>query len=572
MFSLFSSTMKPEDKIKSLNQELDKLNNKLVAINLDIEKSSAEKVKIEEHLENLKKEVTKSNVEIKTSIQEKCKLENDNNALKKEKKKQEEALQKIVEKLKSTESDLKQYNKHNTIKKLSYTELEAQFYTGVFGFENGVKGYLEGWKLWDFSQDSLLNKELDLSKPFVSTTGLFGKGKTFVHSHICGIDLPHGVTYHTRGISTKILDKLVVLDSAGFQTPLDLNHTKRDIYLKKLDEDFLSNLIQSISDCFIFVVQHLTLPEQEILLKIKETIKSRNYEQKTCNIYIVHNFSDVWDEFDAENLWEEEVKSVFYGEFKKGKDDKPDTFTEIGEIPITHVCLFNHFSELGKNNNERVFRFLRDSISTIQFRVNRSSFITRLQKGIEILIPNFFSNSFDSKDKKVIIEPCTDENEKKKGVFGTVKIHQDMKQKNPEVNRYLDGYNGTILQAMNVGYVEYITEDKEYKLVLDTPGLDKDQKIKFSQTSEMELTEFKSVIGDDIKVGVMNVNNEFLEIHYERKNSEGIKRDMSRPEGIWRKKIEIPKEFRGFDKISIKPTSGYLVITVFKKEAIKQVD
>lgn len=130
-------------------------------------------------------------------------------------------LQEYEAKIKESEKIIKEFEKFgkrdpygkNTE---SYTELERKCYTGVFDFDKGVIGFANGWKIYDFTEEkNKMNSNLEKSSVFVSTVGLFGKGKTFLHSKICGYDLPHGISYHTRGISFRLLDRVVLMDTEG---------------------------------------------------------------------------------------------------------------------------------------------------------------------------------------------------------------------------------------------------------------------------------------------------------------------------------------------------------------------
>jgi len=125
-----------------------------------------------------------------------------------------------------------------------------------------------------------ITRYLKKTPAICSSLGFYGKGKTYIHGKITKTKLPDGITLHTRGISMKEVEidayPLWVLDIAGFQTPI--SHTfngPESISLKKVDEDFISNIILNITDIFVFVVQHLTLQEQDLLEKLKEIISNK---------------------------------------------------------------------------------------------------------------------------------------------------------------------------------------------------------------------------------------------------------------------------------------------------------
>lgn len=523
----------------------------------DLENEKFEHNKTKKKLEKLEKKIEDQRIEMEKAL-----------------KLIKEAYDKDLEEKDKLFNNFKTYGKPSPDLEKSYHELEKVQYTGVFQI-NEVKNFIEGWKIYDFTKEKLLKENPKSSHAIISTVGPYGKGKTFFHSKLCNIDLPHGITYHTRGLSIKIIGNKVLIDSEGYQTPIGIkNPSKKDIHVKKLDEDFISNVILDLTDIFLFVVQHMTIPEQEMLLKIKDIVKLKKNDSNKCHIYVIHNFSDVWNENDVKKLWNEEIMDIFEGEYKEGNEERPDYFVELNNS-VRHFCLFNHYSKLEKEN-EKVFKFINDSINTFNINVNHESIIQRLEKSLDFVIPNFFPTESVSKrdesknDQSKYIEfidkkDITDINlEKEFGFIGMFKPTKLIKGDN--FNRYLEGFGGTTKSELSIYYDEII-EDSEFRIIFDTPGLDESLKnISFSQGDEMEFTEFTTKSKDKIKIGIMYINTGVLDIYYERSIFQiGKKRDVSRPEGIWRKKIDIPLTFKTFDTIIIYAQSGQMIIKIPKK-------
>ena len=66
-----------------------------------------------------------------------------------------------------------------------------------------------------------------------------------------GEELPSGDSIHTKGISVKNIDKLIILDSEGVEAPLTENNISKDVYLKedliRKDINESDTLIQNIA-------------------------------------------------------------------------------------------------------------------------------------------------------------------------------------------------------------------------------------------------------------------------------------------------------------------------------------
>ena len=112
----------------------------------------------------------------------------------------------------------------------------------------------------------------------IGVIGNSNKGKIFLLSKISKINLPFGYSIKTEGLSVKYPEleefkdrKIILLDSAGLETPLILNNIndlninneklKENIKDKVMTELFLQNYTIYNSDILIIVIGILTYSE-----------------------------------------------------------------------------------------------------------------------------------------------------------------------------------------------------------------------------------------------------------------------------------------------------------------------
>ena len=154
------------------------------------------------------------------------------------------------------------------------------------------------------------------------------KGKSFLLSKISNTKLLSGSHIETEGISIKYHDSkyksLILLDSAGLETPVFKNKFKKKIKNEEEKEDyekekekeieenlefkenakdkllteiFLQDFIILNSDILLLVVGYLTYSEQLLIKKIKYESKKR----KRDSIIIVHNLQNFRKKEQVEN-------------------------------------------------------------------------------------------------------------------------------------------------------------------------------------------------------------------------------------------------------------------------------
>ena len=189
-----------------------------------------------------------------------------------------------------------------------------KFYDVIIDIKS-LKDINKGWEIkMDENGEKRFKEHKDNKALTIGVLGNSNKGKSFLLSKISKIELPSGTNIRTEGLSIKYPEleiyknrKIVLLDSAGLETPLLLDKNEREDILdqsfstftnemneklkekareKIMTEMFLQNFIMYNSDIIIIVVGILTYTEQKLLNRIKEEI-SQNRLKKT--LYIIHN-------------------------------------------------------------------------------------------------------------------------------------------------------------------------------------------------------------------------------------------------------------------------------------------
>ena len=164
----------------------------------------------------------------------------------------------------------------------------------------------------------------------VGVIGNGNKGKSFFLIKISDYELPTGESIRTEGLSLKFPDnsnkKIILMDSAGFETPLLDNNNIRSLekenYLKELEntardrlvtEKFLQNFIVCESDILICVIGILTYSEQKLINRIKNDI----FKYKNKKLYIIHNLQTFTEKRQVEDYINEYLKKSLTFELKE---------------------------------------------------------------------------------------------------------------------------------------------------------------------------------------------------------------------------------------------------------------
>ena len=202
----------------------------------------------------------------------------------------------------------------------------------------------------NLQEENIQKKEIGKDNNIViGVIGLGNVGKSYLLSLFLGEDLPTGDSIHTKGISIKKSDKLIILDSEGMEAPLTRNNVSKDFYQKdnlaekeinesdfliqaiardkKAVELFIQDFIIEKSDILFIIVGQLTLTEQKLINRI---INETNKEK----IFVIHNLKNLYTKTQIDNYIKDTFKkNIFFNDIieleYKGNNDIGNIFQNI---------------------------------------------------------------------------------------------------------------------------------------------------------------------------------------------------------------------------------------------------
>ena len=325
-----------------------------------------------------------------------------------------------------------------------------------------------GWDILsskDFDYDTRTKEELVR----IGVVGNGNRGKSFILSKLTNFKIPSGFGIKTEGISLKYPDMktkdgkgMVIIDSAGFETPLlesfdckldslsNLDAKETNTKINDLAKDrailevFIQKYVLAYSDIIIAVVGQLTYSEQQLLLRIK-----RENTKKT--IFIVHNLLNLEtkqqvtdyidnvlkksltfqiDEIKMTNLDQNKnvddtvLNQTYYHEqYTDNNDNNKKLYT------IEHLIMAKEGTEAGNYYNQSAISFLATNTTTTT-KLKKYPVIATIKKYLHNMSNDIFESSIPQKN---IID-------------GEVTIDNIKKNK-----LYIDGYNkDIILKSINI--------------------------------------------------------------------------------------------------------------------------
>ena len=341
-----------------------------------------EKTELEKGIERVQKmneQIIAENIELKEKIKnDLAEIE----GLKKKKEELEKAITELKE-LKNNKEELKYYNDNKTEK----------YYDIVINI-NSLKGIKTGWNIkWTDENSKNYEKLINNECIRVGVIGNGNKGKSFILQKFSGNELPKGTSIKTEGLSLLYpkegkMDNIVLMDSAGFETPLLKSHNIEEEGETKLTENkisdiakdkiftelFLQKLIIQFSDVLLIVVGILTFSEQKLLNRIKKTllIKQGRYQK----IFIIHNLQS----FVEINQVEDYIKNILLNSatfaikpigkagFEKINEKRNLYIEEYENIIINHLIMANEGSNAGNYYNSYMIKYLKNNITSLEIR------------------------------------------------------------------------------------------------------------------------------------------------------------------------------------------------------------
>ena len=328
----------------------------------------------------------------------------------------------------------------------------------------------------DYGCDILYSKDFDYDKRTkeelvrIGVVGNGNRGKSFILSKLTNFKVPSGFGIKTEGISLKYPDMktkdgkgIVIIDSAGFETPLlesfdcnldnlsNLDAKETNTKINDLAKDrailevFIQKYVLEYSDIIIAVVGQLTYSEQQLLLRMKR-------ENTKKKIFIVHNLlnletkqqvTDYIDNVLKKSLtFQIDERRMTNLEENKKVDDTvlnqtyyheefPDNNDNTKLNTIEHLIMAKEGTEAGNYYNQSAINFLSTSTTTTTTTKLRKYPVKRTIKDhLCRMSSDFFESSIPQDNIKI----------------GEVTIDNIKKNK-----LYIDGYSkDIILKSINI--------------------------------------------------------------------------------------------------------------------------
>ena len=335
------------------------------------------------------------------------------------------------------------------------------------------------------------NYEEKISKPLiiVSALGKRKKGKSFILSKLTGYHIEHSFWLKTEGISVFYGIKndhcLAILDSAGQDDPLlksELNDDKEEnnkltefkedndkdkdkeeketnktelleksLRDKLLTEKFLEEFIIHRSDIIILVVGIMTLNEQILLTRIKNSLKNEK------SLYVIHNLQNYQFRWQVEDYIENTLKKLYgikieENIFMNNYGDYYSKYFVEQNSRVTHLLFINDYSDVADYYNMHTINFLRRNIDVVRNRTyfsvieNCKEFFMKIQH--DFLEETISKEDFEEVDNKIKVN-------KKKIKFKEI---------------FIDVLSKIIINNKEIPNYYYYTEKNDLVINVELPG------------------------------------------------------------------------------------------------------
>ena len=371
----------------------------------------------------------------------------------------------------------------------------------------------------DNNQDNnKIEEEIKDNSIVIGIIGLGNVGKSYLLSLFTGEELPSGDSIHTKGISVKNIDKLIILDSEGVEAPLTENNISKDVYPKedlirkdinesdtliqniakdkKTVELFIQDFIIEKSNILFIVVGQLTLTEQKLINRVvNETNKNI--------IFVIHNLKNLYNKQQIENYIETIFKkNVFlnnktFSEQKYENEERKYEFNKYYtenykdnqmDKKVIHLIMASNV----KNSeayffNKTVVDFVRREIMTFSGG-RRFDIIDELKEFILIKARKYI----ESRDNKNKGTPISEEDIKieKEGDNQFIKIKNKIRLKKCLINQLgFSSFYGALYSPNYLCFIDDDNKEKEKKLIIDITLCGKKEDITINNPKREDVTE-----------------------------------------------------------------------------------
>ena len=343
--------------------------------------------------------------------------------------------------IKKKDEELNQYKDQSE----KYEKKKSEDFYDVIIKINSIRNLVDGWEI-SMNKKGEDNYDKFSKKSFIriGVIGNENKGKTTILKKLSDFDLPTGYSIKTEGLSIKYPQlkeypnlKIVLLDSAGFETPvlnfkikninnknseLDFIEKARD---KSLTEVFLQNYIIKNSDLLLLVFGKLSFEEQKLLLKVKRDMKIVKRQEA---LIVIHNLKEFERKVQVENYIQKILSnsSTFHlipttGNNKEKLVKNWKFFYEPNTNPkIFHLIFAREGTEAGNYYNKDSIKFILDKTNDITDRhpfdvINSikdtfcsvsESILEEPLNNEEIIIEKNKKIKLNNKEKKIKLKKC----------------------------------------------------------------------------------------------------------------------------------------------------------------------
>ena len=398
-----------------------------------------------------------------------------------------------ITKLEEGEKELKKY--HSGIFLGGDNEQLPKAYDIIIGANSIFSLNGPGWEIKYPKSKETYDKLKEKSMIIAGVVGNRNKGKSFILGKLTDFKIPQGFSIKTEGISVCFGDKdeycVAILDSAGQEVPLlnsainqkkivkkeqkkelkdnkENNDEKEKKEEKELDETqileiclrdkliterFLEEFIIQNSDILLLVVGNITLNEQKILARIKNSLKNQKY------LYVIHNLLSYQSKDQVDDYIENTLKKLYGTEileynFINIKGNYHTKYYVEKNSKITHLLFVNDYCQIADYYNKPTIEFLKKNLEVVQKRTQFSV--------IENCKDFFFKIQGDFLVELVSKEDLVVENNRIKINNKEIKLKKVL----------IDEIGKTIINDIDNPKYNYYTEKNDLIINVELPGPD----------------------------------------------------------------------------------------------------